>query len=174
MKRVTQRDGTGAALLGEELEERYTEGELIDLLLDHLATYEDSGFEPETFAEMAETMNVLNERFKPFVAADDDGRLVILPCKIGDSIWRIEFNRKGKASLAVYPEYRVREYKVSTIYGGEDKLSIFAGMVLPDGTLTTSYDVFEEDDFGKTLFTSKDDALKEVERRNGENHGDDT
>jgi len=50
MERMTQWFGTGdnrVAGLAPEHEEQYTVDELIDVLLDKLARYEDTGLEPE-------------------------------------------------------------------------------------------------------------------------------
>ncbi len=53
MGRLTQWFGTGddrVAGLAPEHEEKYTTDELIDVLLDKLASYEDTGLEPEEIA----------------------------------------------------------------------------------------------------------------------------
>lgn len=45
-------------------------------MIDRLAAYEDTGLTPEQCAKYAK--------------ADKDGRLVVLPCKVGDSYYTIE------------------------------------------------------------------------------------
>lgn len=47
MERLTVRDNDNNALLAWELEGEYTPIELIDLLVNRLADYEDSGLEPQ-------------------------------------------------------------------------------------------------------------------------------
>lgn len=42
-------------------------------VIDRLAAYEDTGLEPERVAELAQ--------------AEKDGRLVVLPCKVGDMVY---------------------------------------------------------------------------------------
>jgi hypothetical protein len=46
-----------------------------ETLLHRLAAYEDTGLEPEEVAKLAQ--------------AKADGRLVVLPCKVGDAVYRI-------------------------------------------------------------------------------------
>jgi hypothetical protein len=80
-ERLTDRTGNGQIYLIEELEEDmygyYTEKGLkqIEKVIDRLAVYEDSGLSPEQARELAK--------------AKADGRLVELPCKVGDIGWQI-------------------------------------------------------------------------------------
>jgi len=50
-------------------------------LLHKLAAYEDTGLSPEEVAELAK-----------YREAEKDGRLVVLPCKIGMPVWMIARN----------------------------------------------------------------------------------
>lgn len=69
-------------------------------LLDLLVEYEDTGWTPEMlhklgenaghlwdFAQAAESMTL--ERFKELAEADKDGRVVVLPCKVGDIVYKL-------------------------------------------------------------------------------------
>ena len=47
-----------------------------------LAAYEDTGFEPE---QIAEYLNATDE----YVKASEEGRLIVLPCKVGDTVYRV-------------------------------------------------------------------------------------
>lgn len=51
----------------------------LDALVDRLAAYEDTGLDPENMAHWQE-----------FFLAECDGRLVVLPCKVGDTVYRID------------------------------------------------------------------------------------
>ena len=51
MERITFRTKDGVALLHPSLNEKYTADELIDVLLDKLAAYEDTGLCPETIIQ---------------------------------------------------------------------------------------------------------------------------
>ena len=72
MNRLTKRHNTGVSWNGNpdhSTQVRYRE------LLDRLAAYEDTGLTPEEVAELAK--------------AKADGRLVVLPCKIGTKVYFI-------------------------------------------------------------------------------------
>ena len=65
-------------------------------MMDRLAAYEDTGLTPgeiksmqeEHFSglEMAKLHSALME-LKKYQEADKDGRIVVLPCKVGDIVW---------------------------------------------------------------------------------------
>ena len=66
-----------------------------------LAAYEDTGMTPERCAEFARADAELRyivmrdaeqesvARLRELTEADKDGRLVVLPCKVGDTVYRI-------------------------------------------------------------------------------------
>lgn len=65
-------------------------------LKDRLAAYEDTGLTPEQcesakniieYAFSADTSKA--ERIRELLKADRDGRLVVLPCKVGEKLWVI-------------------------------------------------------------------------------------
>lgn len=51
-------------------------------IADRLAAYEDTGLEPE---EITEYLNATDE----YVEASEEGRLIVLPCKVGDTVWQV-------------------------------------------------------------------------------------
>ena len=80
--------------------------------IDRLAAYEDSGLEPDMVVKTAELAFFVHEngldRLRDLLAAEKDGRLVVLPCKVGDSgawvhngtmtpvhVHRIQINKRG-------------------------------------------------------------------------------
>ena len=90
MKRLTKRTNEGV-LLSEENEERYTFIELIDILLERLAAYEDTGLTPEDLKHglnAAVRKKLACEYFglstsqvshiEELVQADKDGKLEVL------------------------------------------------------------------------------------------------
>ena len=58
-----------------------------------LAAYEDTGLEPDVcsnyrkFEDEAISKGVTFKRIVELMNADHDGRLVVLPCKVGDDAW---------------------------------------------------------------------------------------
>ena len=65
-------------------------------LKDRLAAYEDTGLTPE---QCESAKNIIEyafsddtskaERIRELLKADRDGRLVVLPCKVGDKLYRV-------------------------------------------------------------------------------------
>lgn len=116
MERLTQRLRTGEVLMASEYEEKYTEQEWISVLQDRLAAYEDTGLTPEEINDLASAREISPEaeyainkhadsiierldklltqtdddaRLRELAEADKDGRLVVLPCKVGDTVYRL-------------------------------------------------------------------------------------
>ena len=67
-------------------------------MMDRLAAYEDTGLEPREVSaivkEWSDLCTVIGEcggidRLRELAEADKDGRLVVLPCKVGDTVYRI-------------------------------------------------------------------------------------
>lgn len=64
--------------------------------VDRLAAYEDTGLTPEQ-CENAKTIiesafsddTSMAERIRELLKADKDGRLVVLPCKVGDTVYKV-------------------------------------------------------------------------------------
>lgn len=79
--------------MASEYEEKYTEQEWISMLQDRLAAYEDTGLTPQACAEAREAGKVLSScdisfgRLAELLTADSAGRLVVLPCKVGDTVY---------------------------------------------------------------------------------------
>lgn len=71
-------------------------------LVDKLAKYEDTGLSPEEIKEKTEGVLELYDKLKPYADAEEQGRLVILPCKVGDIIWFCISERRYFLNPAVY------------------------------------------------------------------------
>lgn len=52
-----------------------------------LAAYEDKELEPEEITAMQHTLDEYHKVADPLLRAQADGRLVVLPCKAGDTLW---------------------------------------------------------------------------------------
>lgn len=90
----------------------------------------------------------LTEHIHELLRAEQDGRLVVLPCKVGDELW----------SFSTYPAARVYGFTVTDIntLNGRTVLN-----TLGCGTLW-------ERDIGKTVFLTREEAEKALEaRKNG-------
>ena len=73
---------------------------IIQMLCNRLAAYEDSGLEPEdlkkTFNEdaiiklAAQALNTTPDHLRDLIKAEKNGRMVVLPCKVGDTVYQID------------------------------------------------------------------------------------
>ena len=95
MERLTQRLRTGEVLMASNYEEKYTEQGWIDVLQNRLAAYEDTWLTPEEIDMDHETAEQLRhlcqncdlDRLEKLAEADKDGRVVVLPGKMGDTVY---------------------------------------------------------------------------------------
>ena len=70
-----------------------------DNLVERLAAYEDTGLTPEEIKApltadvflraAAQALGMDADRLRELAEADKDGRCVVLPCKVYDTVWRI-------------------------------------------------------------------------------------
>lgn len=134
--------------MASEYEEKYTEQEWISVLQDRLAAYEETGLMPEqcenakAIIESAFSDDTSKaERIRELSKADKDGRLVVLPCKVGDMVY---FALLG----------RIIEKQVFSIVSFSDSKRIYCGG-------TSEY--FRPEDIGKTFFLTREEAEKALE-----------
>jgi hypothetical protein len=125
-----------------------------------LAAYEDTGLTPERCAEFARAdaegrYIVMRDAEQEGVAllrelaeADKDGRVVVLPCKVGDTVWAILDGAKY-----------ARECKVDFVNIGSFGTTIV--FAVKDG-LREQYGVTAAA-FGKTVFLTRKEAEKALE-----------
>lgn len=161
MERLTKRTKTGDVLMASEHEEKYTAEEWICMLQDRLADYEDSGVTPERVVWMKEVIEIAFDHDKSRVerahelhVADKEGRVVILPCKVGDAVW---FARSAYRQVDNPIEATVTGF---ASYGTTGEL-IFTTMTV-EGQITRR---FLEHQIGKTAFLSFEEAERALEER---------
>lgn len=67
--------------------------DLLEKQIDRLAAYEDTGMTPEEIKnaldlnEIIPEINVTVDYIRDLVEAKQEGRVVVLPCKVGDHVW---------------------------------------------------------------------------------------
>ena len=125
---------------------------------ERLKAYEDAGLSPQACAEAREIEETLSgcgysiSRMVELMKADKDGRVVLLPCKVGDTVFA-RLNNKSKY---------VCECKVKQIVVGNIGFVTFA----PIGDPEREYDVSLRG-FGKTVFLSREEAEKALQEMEG-------
>lgn len=167
MERLTKRDTDGQAMMDcQKCEADWTgkHGKPMadctalycrNRLLDRLVEYEDTGLTPgeiksmkdEHFSglEMAKLHSALME-LKKYQEADKDGRLVVLPCKVGDTLFRV--------FAGEILEHKVGNMRYLAMQGRWD-------------IDTTPFCPYVESSIGKTIFLTREEAekaLKKVEQ----------
>ncbi len=120
-----------------------------------LAAYEDTGLTPERCAEFARAdaegrYIVMRDaeqegvaRLRELAEADKAGRLVVLPCKVGDGLW----------TFCSYPVEQVYSFTVTDI-------STLNGRTMLN---TSRCGVIDARDVGKTVFLTREEAEKALE-----------
>ena len=164
MKRLTKRNEKGIAdFCGKYGDPPYPV--VTQEILDKMADYEDLGFTPEEISYMANffkeytSAEIIADNMKTVAKliewskwkeAEEEGRLVVLPCKVGDTVWFRTLAKNATVDMGVLP------HKVSRIdpqIGVEEE---FATTWIPAR------------EFGKTVFLTKEEAEAALEKMKGE------
>lgn len=89
-------------------------------LTARLAAYEETGHTPEQVQGLINLLLKLPMRLDELMNASAEGRLVVLPCKVGDTLW-IASKERGIRSQKVrtffigHPSYRVEDRDMQMI-----------------------------------------------------------
>mgnify|MGYP007016779721 FL=1 len=121
-------------------------------LLDRLVKYEDTEREPEEIDmdhEAAETLRQLCQncdldRLEKLAEADRDGRVVVRPCNVGDTLFRV--------FAGEILEHKVRNMRYLAIQGRWD-------------IDTTPFCSYVESSIGKTIFLTREEAKAALEAK---------
>ena len=129
-----------------------------DKLIERLAAYEDTGLTPEAVETVKlalaakhlvdlETLNNTQiSRLVELAEADKDGRCVVLPCKVGDKLYRV--------FAGEILEHRVGKMKYFAIQGRWD-------------IETYPFCPCVESSIGKTVFFTSEEAKKALQEMEG-------
>lgn len=129
---------------------------------ERLKAYEDAGLTPaevlSMHSEWSAMMSVLNSigsygRLRELAEADSDGRVVVLPCKVGETVYFV--NAKQILEFTVVG-YAVDETGISWV----DSEHV-------DKTGHTYERTFSPDRIGKTTFLSREEAEKALQEMEG-------
>ena len=129
------------------------------LVWERLKAYEDAGLSPQACAEAREIEETLSgydysiSRMVELMKADKDGRVVVLPCKVGETVYFV--NAKQILEFAVVG-YAVDETGISWVYSENvDKIG------------NTNERTFSPDRFGKNTFFTREEAEKALRKMEG-------
>lgn len=124
-------------------------------MMYRLAAYEDTWLEPEiveaiklsmmgkAISEIVEFEGLPIDRLRELAKADKDGRLMVLPCKVGDGLW----------TFCSHPVEQVYSFTVTDI-------STLNGRAMLN---TSRCGVIDARDVGNTVFLTREEAEKALE-----------
>lgn len=147
MERLTKRDTDGQAMMDcEKCEADWTgkHGKPMadctalycrNRLLDRLAEYEDT---EETLRQLCRNCDL--ERLEKLAEADKDGRLVVLPCKVGDVVFGIHNGQTILPMVAKWIETNTDGWCIAVQY------------------TPMAPNFYQFSDFGKTVFLTREEA----------------
>ena len=119
---------------------------------ERLRDYEDTGISPEACLQAVEMEDLLADeycsvnRMLELLKADKEGRVLVLPCKIGDSVYVL----RGE---------KVTECYAYRLHATKSCLDVFVKNDDIDGVPRTALE------FGKTVFLTREEAEKALEAR---------
>lgn len=135
---------------------------LIERLTDRCAAYEDTRLTPEEIDmdhEAAEQLRQLCQgcdldRLEELAEADKAGRLVVLPCKVGDTVWVTRNPWTGKLLKNPLDAYA----------NGMKKFShgLYVNLLFDARKINGTRD-YEINHIGKTVFLTREEAEKALE-----------
>lgn len=123
--------------------------------VERLADYEGTGLEPKSvealklsmigkaISEITEFDGLPFARLRELAKADKDGRVVVLPCRVGDGLW----------TFCTHPVEQVYSFTVTDI-------STLNGRTMLN---TSRCGVIDARDVGKTVFLTREEAEKALE-----------
>lgn len=128
---------------------------------ERLKAYEDTGLEPAEVISMqgewCAMMTALNsigggyDRLRELAEADKDGRVVMLPCKVGDRLYEVT----GRKTISVY---KVKAIRVE-LFG------LFIEWDIVEGFVWQSLSGMNAGEIGKTVFLTREEAEKVLEAK---------
>nr|DAG59356.1 MAG TPA: hypothetical protein [Caudoviricetes sp.] len=123
---------------------------------ERLADYEDTGLGPEEIVKMGmayEDSKRYAARLEGRIKAYGEGRIVVLPCKVGDELWTnisIQGDRYRQSD---------RPYRVKVVFIGMGPETAFFHIQYSNGRIFP----VDKEQFGKTVFLTREEAEKALE-----------
>lgn len=125
-----------------------------------LRQYLDTGMTPEAFQSYVVFLQDLIgdqkasealDRFRQLAKADKDGRLAVLPCKVGDTLYEVT----GRKTIS---EYRVKAIRVASF-------CVFIEWEIEKGFVWQSLAGITPNEIGKTVFLTREEAEAALEAK---------
>lgn len=126
---------------------------------ERLKAYEDSRLSPQACAEAREIEETLSgcdysiSRMVELMKADKDGRVVVLPCKVGDVVYGFHGEKTILPMVAKWIETNTDGWCIAVQY------------------TPMAPRFYRFSDFGKTVFLSREEAKKALQEMEGKKDG---
>lgn len=135
--------------------------------LDKMIWLKDQGLKIEPCEKNAHHCRMILEKLADYEDLEEQGLLVRLPCKVGDTVWVVTspINVYGYDEYDGDAEYEVYESFLSSVsyYASGEQFRIYAKVT---NSFIAAY--FRECDFGESIFLTREDAEKKLEEmKNG-------
>lgn len=130
---------------------------------ERLKAYEDAGLSPQACADAREIEEALSNydysisRMVELMKADVEGRVVALPCKVGDMLYEVT----GRKTISVY---KVKAIRV-------ELFSLFIEWDIVEGFVWQYLNGINANEIGKTVFLSREEAEKALREMEGKKDG---
>ena len=115
---------------------------------ERLKAYEDTGLEPETIIKAKDALEYAYgnaNRIIELAEADKDGRVVVLPCKVGDVVYGFHGGKTILPMVAKWIETNTDGWRIAVQYA------------------PMAPEFYRFSDFGKTVFFTQGEAEKALE-----------
>ena len=151
MERITRRigesidfvDGKGYATLPHK--------EGVKLLFEKLAEYEDIGMTPdEIYKVIKRGVPEWIDKYLEYRKLEEQGLLIKLPCKVGDMVYETNINRNI-----------ISIYRITSIVVMSESRNYNWGLI---SGIYSNMNGFNEFALGKTIFLTREDAEKALEK----------
>lgn len=110
-----------------------------------LLAYEDTGLTPEEVTAMRHTLDEYHKVADPLLRAQADGRVLVLPCKVGDVVYGFHGEKTILPMVAKWIETNTDGWCVAVQYA------------------PMAPRFYRFSDFGKTVFLTSEEAEKALE-----------
>ena len=110
-----------------------------------LKAYEDTGLTPEEITAMRHTLEEYHRAADPLLSAKAQGRVVVLPCKVGDVVYGFYWEKTILPMVAKWIETNTDGWCIAAQY------------------TPMAPRFYRFSDFGKTVFLTREDAEKALE-----------
>ena len=156
MERLTYRDKDGFPMMKQR-------GGFKQGGVERLAAYEDTGLTPEEVSTLVKDWSDLCtivgecgglDRLRELAEADKAGRVVVLPCKVGDMLYEVT----GLNTISVY---KVKAIRVE-LFG------LFIDWDIKEGFVWQSLEGVSAGEIGETVFLTREEAEAALEAMKGE------